>query len=494
MRLRHLAAAALCVLLLAGCTQRAAVPTPAPSPVPAATPTPTPTPPTDEAVFAELMAEVNAKNAALSAPDGALLEQYRYDYDGCMPLVDWEEWKRGAPEEPPEVLPVQDARDEVDFLFRLLRTDYGLYTWFGGDGAFGPAQDRVLAALEGRAEIPTEEYEALLADSLDFICDNHFILGSHRLGRMQILYSAERLEFTRQDGAFYQGERRLLSVDGGDPAHAVKRAVGDDGELTWKLYLTAPAAGRLTVRLEYEDGSEDLELLPAQDLEYSLGGGRSIFRYGIQQGIPVIQMNAMLFPPGKTGPDGLQQDETDRTGFLASAIKIQDYPAAMVNLTQNGGGNGDLPGEWFEALTGETVAPHYCTLRSDYQQTPGSGAFYRTEIPEPGFVRREGGPLLLVLTGRGTGSAAEIFTDLTRGVENTLIVGSNTGGVLTGNMAYTYRLPRSGLSMSWGSALYLWPEGYFAEGVGLEPDVYLTGPGSAGRLAQFLERYIISNP
>ena len=27
MRLRHLAAAALCVLLLAGCTQRAAVPT-----------------------------------------------------------------------------------------------------------------------------------------------------------------------------------------------------------------------------------------------------------------------------------------------------------------------------------------------------------------------------------------------------------------------------------------------------------------------------------
>lgn len=492
MKLRRIVAAGLCLLLLAGCTVRGEAPTPAPTPVPTSTPAPTPAPPTDGAVFAELLAEVNAKNAALAAPDGALLEQYRYDFGGGMPLLDWQEW-RSAPEEPPAVLPVQDARDEVDFLFRLLRTYYGLYTWFGGDGAFGAAQEQVLAALEDREEIPTEEYEALLTESLDFICDNHFILGSHSLGGRQTLYCGEDLEFTRRDGAFYQGDRRLLSVDGGDPAHAVKRAIGAEGELTWKLYLMAPDADSLTVRLEFEDGTEAAELLPAQDLEYSLGGGSLTYRYGIQQGIPVVQMNAMTFGPEDDVGESLKGDGADKADFLSSAVAIRDYPAAMVNLTQNGGGNGDLPGEWFEALTGETVAPHYCTLRSDYQQTPGNGAFYQTEIPEAGFVRRETGPLLLVLTGRGTGSAAEDFTDLTRGVDNTLIVGSNTGGVLTGNMAYTYHLPRSGLRMSWGNALYLWPEDYFAEGVGLEPDVYLTGPGSGGRLAQFLERYVIPN-
>ena len=454
-------------------------------------------PPTDEAVFAELMAEVNAKNAALSAPDGALLEQYRYDYGNRMPLLTREELEAMPAYEAwsgwPERLTAREARTEADFLFRLLRTYYGLYTWFGGDGTFGQAQIEVLDALEGRDDISVSAYEDLLAQSLDFICDNHFTLGSHVLGGRQSLFCGESLEFTRRDGAFYQGERRLLSVDGGDPTHAVKRAIGDDGELTWKLYLTAPAAGRLTVRLEYEGGTEDAELLPAQDLEYSMEMSGRTYGHVMERGIPVFQIDSMPFRPGAEVEDRLKSDGVDRDAFLAGTEGLWDAPAAVVNLTRNSGGDGNLPGEWFREKTGQWVPPHCATLRKDDDRTPADGQFYSEELPGPGLARRQGGPVLVVLTTRQTGSAAEDFTDLAHGLENTLVVGSNTYGCLTGNRAYLKRLPWSGLTLSCGNALYLWPEGYFAEGVGLEPDVYLTGRDSVSRLNQFLERYVIAN-
>ena len=115
---------------------------------------------------------------------------------------------------------------------------------------------------------------------------------------------------------------------------------------------------------------------------------------------------------------------------------------------------------------------------------------YRVRRPEAQYLEREEGPFLVVLTSRGTASAAEAFTDLTRNVGRSLIIGSNTGGCLTGSQTYRGYLPWSGTELAWGLDLFVWPEGYFAEGVGLEPDVYLTGPDQEARLEQFLQRYL----
>ena len=41
-----------------------------------------------------------------------------------------------------------------------------------------------------------------------------------------------------------------------------------------------------------------------------------------------------------------------------------------------------------------------------------------------------------------------------------------------------------------GRALFVGRGGNLAEGVGLEPDVYLTGPDQEARLEQFLHRYL----
>ena len=285
----------------------------------------------------------------------------------------------------------------------------------------------------------------------------------------------------------------MVAIQGEDPANYLKRAIGPEGELTWKLYRTDVASGRSSAVVTYADGEETLILDPAgMD---PLDQGKETFRRSTLAGAELLQMTSMPFVPGDAGPEW-GYDGATVEAFLAAAEEARTADGVLVvDLTSNPGGNGNLPGEWFRAFTGETPEPNYATLCLDpYDWTCREGEVkegeYRVRRPEAQYLEREEGPFLVVLTSRGTASAAEAFTDLTRNVGRSLIIGSNTGGCLTGSQTYRGYLPWSGTELAWGLDLFVWPEGYFAEGVGLEPDVYLTGPDQEARLEQFLHRYL----
>ena len=262
----------------------------------------------------------------------------------------------------------------------------------------------------------------------------------------------------------------MVSVQGEAPDNYLKRAIGPEGELTWKLYRTDVASGRSSAVVTYADGEETLILDPAGT--QPLDQGKETFSRSTLAGAELLQMTRMPFEPGDAGPEG-GYDGAAVEAFLAAAEEGRTSDGVLVvDLTSNPGGNGNLPGEWFRAFTGETPEPNYATLCLDpYDWTCREG-----EVKEEGY--------------RGTASAAEAFTDLTRNVGRSLVIGSNTGGCLTGSQTYRGYLPWSGTELAWGLDLFVWPEGYFAEGVGLEPDVYLTGPDQEARLEQFLQRYL----
>ena len=491
MKVRTIAAGALALaLLLTACGPAAG---PALSTTPTSPPEATPVP--DEAVFAELMAEVETRNGGIDAPAEGL-DRFKYDFEGGGPLLTGEEWGMQGPEEAPDTLSAADAKAEVDYLFRLLRTHYGLYTWFGGDETFGAAEGRVLSALEGREEIPVWEYRNLLLAGLDFLDDGHFNLDGRSMGTRQFLYCDENRLFDRRDGAFYLEGRRLEAVDGEDPAAYVKRAIGPVGELTWKLYATGQGEYVHTVALTFGDGAEFAGLPRVRDTEYTLGTGDGPLLLAEQDGALVIQMDKMTFGPGDDVVETMMGDGSPEADFVAAAEAAQDYPVAVVNLTRNHGGNGDLPLRWFRAFTGVEPQRNYATLglnRFDWNLRTGEAqeGAYRVHRPSPQYLEREDGPFLIVLTSGSTASAAESFTDLAHNLGRALVIGSNTGGCLTGSQTwFGRRLPWSGLTLAWGADLYYWPPDYFQEGVGLEPDVYLTGGDQDLRLAQFLARYL----
>jgi len=103
-------------------------------------------------------------------------------------------------------------------------------------------------------------------------------------------------------------------------------------------------------------------------------------------------------------------------------------------------------------------------------------------LTERHIVERE--QVLILLVDRHTGSAGDAFADLAFNVENTLVIGQNTAGVLISDMAYPLlRMPNSGIPFSLGRSIHLHPQGHFAEGVGFQPDVWVTGDALEAAIA-----------
>ncbi|WP_044986393.1 S41 family peptidase [Sorangium cellulosum] len=109
-----------------------------------------------------------------------------------------------------------------------------------------------------------------------------------------------------------------------------------------------------------------------------------------------------------------------------------------------------------------------------------SGAAPRVELTTRGaLVRgRAAGPLegrAVFLVDRGCASACEMLLALARQIPGVLVVGQNTrGGMSVGEIAL-FRLPRSGVTLSFGTRAYRDPLGDFVELRGFEPDVRLDG-------------------
>ncbi|MCL2415668.1 MAG: S41 family peptidase, partial [Defluviitaleaceae bacterium] len=92
--------------------------------------------------------------------------------------------------------------------------------------------------------------------------------------------------------------------------------------------------------------------------------------------------------------------------------------------------------------------------------------------------------LIIMLTDRLAGSAGESFVDLMFSMENTLVMGQNTGGVLNTDGRYSnLSLPNSGILFGLGRAVILHPEGHLIEGVGIAPDIWVRGDALQAALA-----------
>lgn len=477
----------------------------------------------DAREFSALLTETNAAHAQIDAPR-ADLATYRYDFGNGKPLFTVEDGARLRSFDQDNLdlhdpLPADEARAEVGWIMRLLRTQYGLYQWSGGDEAFGKAEAALLAALPQTGSIDLREYKALLIEHLSFIRDTHFSVDGHNMQPDLTLFSDESRAYYRKDGAFYTDAActdAVRTLGGQAPESYLKRAIGQNGELTWYAYTLAPHAETLPLKVETACGSYTATLRPAVSLD-SRERPETNYEYHVTGGVPFIELNRTVFGEGDQSGWSNQNDEADKQAFLASAEAVKEYPAAVIDLSFNPGGNGDLPPAWFHTLTGVDAQPNYCTLRIRHGETwlrTAYGAQTAEEIagtlasqdayfsetgltidgnyyvgaPEPQFLEHPE-QVLFVLTSRGTASAAEGFTDILHNLQNVVTIGANTGGVLTNGANYGIALPYSGLFFQFGECLFYWNPSYFSEGAGMAPDVYLTGDNLDERLNLFLARY-----
>lgn len=275
-------------------------------------------------------------------------------------------------------------------------------------------------------------------------------------------------------------------------------------------YIQVPEDERIeTIVVRYQGGGEEEIPLEEETANSKTGKRKEILCTYEQDGIYTVQMNRMVRGSSADGPYQ-EGDDVIRERFLETAKNLQEASVGVFDLRYNGGGNGLLADEWFRIYTGEPLQPNYSslTLRLRMGEDENSldvleqdaryrergwdvdGSYY-VKYPTPQFVDKKGS-FLIVRTSDLTCSAAEVFTDMSRNLKNTLRIGTPTGGCITGDQSYFgVEMPWSKLSFTLGTKLYYWDEDYFSEGWGFVPDLYLTGSYVESRLDLFIERYLL---
>lgn len=446
------------------------------------------------------------------------------------------------PPPPSGLINREDAAYDTGFFFDILRYGYTGYQYFGGDEVFLPIKDSVTERLSRMADpLPVSDYLNLLAGSLqDIIADNHFALHDVRFSAArQVPYTNEVFIVRKTESGFYTelyGETyRILktTLQDGTPVESFMPSLTKEGEFAWVFghlaeYDAHSRVRNIVAHLENaqtgESSSMDV-LLMRINVPWHFDPRPPELRPLLEtqeiNGITVLENRSV---------QGNWQETSDMfesfTEFYESGRAMRDKPVLILDLRWHNGGQTQLVHEWITGYAGrqpniefalmpfslgsfteEELSEAYLPSVSDdsgliIEHLPAWHARYdkwhenperRTqwllpEYPDGKILPNEN--LIIVLTDWSVSSAGEVFVAHLRQLENVLIVGTNTAGILVTGGAVRTSLPHSGLlvQLSIGN-LNIRPDLSEFEGIGFMPDLWVPPRDSLERVLAFIEKY-----
>lgn len=392
------------------------------------------------------------------------------------------------------------ALEDMELLFTAMRNAYGGYVYFGGDDVFMPIKEAVMSDIEDiEGYVTIRDLERILASHISpVIHDRHFQIGDSRFGENIAIYQipAHTPHYDKTENGFRNRSSGLYlkSVEGHEINDIMRLNVDRDGQLFYAPIIQLPWVPNFELQFTYEDDT----IQTHRFVEVNATGRQTqLPTLRVVDGIPVVTVMQMGF-------DGHQNawNIEHALPFLSFAEELRGEPVVIVDIRNNGGGNGWLAQRWLYSLLGETVFGNHVSLVAEaperrsinphpfnpnnvFQNPPGTwemfwdashfgDGYIIRDIQEREIVYSE--PLLILLTDRFTGSAGDGFADLFMSMSNTLVIGEPTAGVLAFDRTYpSLFLPNSGLLFGFGRTKMVWPEGLFAESYGLHPDIWVLG-------------------
>ena len=463
------------------------------------------------ASLAELLKITNHRRETIvkPEPDTGLVadwnvEEREPDFDPSAIMMDF---KPSFSES--DIYTYEQAQADLDYLFYFYELGYGPFFYFGGKEAFDNARQAISADLELMDEITAPAFEASLIKHLSFVEDAHFIINRNHSHSMLEGYLTEQAFHQDTDGfTVAENGKRVLAVnDQEDFAGNMVLSVTPEGDIAYRYCFMSDSVPEPPV-ITYDDGSEQTAaLFSSHEAAGEPEECDRIVSYSRIDEIPVINVTSMGFPHAN--------DDGEANRFLELAEELKDEPVLIIDLRRNGGGNGLLPQMWYEAYTGSYITPnHYNLFRMDMynafgveRNEPDPESFYyipadvndyytKPETINESWILENGEPrevidndrLLIILTSKGTASAADNFTDLAFNLENTLVIGSNTTGMFTSAAAIGVKMPESGMVGQMGFNLSVFDDRHFREGVGFMPDLWASGDALEAAVALAKER------
>ncbi len=410
------------------------------------------------------------------------------------------------------ILTTPRALEDVEYLFGLLKYGYGGYQLFGGDEGFAKAKQEIKSQVrEGSffSLITAGRLEEIIVENLSFVNDGHMVIGNHIFHQHHQLHMNRDLLFSREGEEFFlkkEGEEFLVKkIADKDPSNYLEPSLDQGGEIVFRpvQLIKETTTVELEMVLENPEGEELKKEISLSPVERERQSDEEISSTLVKD-IPVYRL----------GTFNLYGEDEDYHRVFSLAEEAWRKSVSIIDIRSNIGGKIGPAQNWIAGYTGKTVDfGIYCVLWTETARrllslrergeriynywasvaekypTPARGwavqPFYKPE-----FIENE--RLLVVLVDSFTISSAERFVGMLRQIENTVIIGTNTGGINLTGIGQPLELPNSGIRTFLSNNIFLPLDLELREGKGFRPDFWVPGCYALEKAVSFIYEHFPS--
>lgn len=431
---------------------------------------------------AELLDEINTEHQRWEAAPAADPTPYLRHYDDPADAQKYFDYVTDTYSEydAEKELTVEEAKEDVNYLFDALYYDYALYDYFGGHAVFDQAKADTLQEVQSRDSLTCEDLRKILVSHLTFIKDGHFNINQDYPSEKDIPFFFRQVMFVKTNSGYQNANGKVVASVDDHPNldELFKRSISEQGYLVYYPVLLKPATFDgtewekhtcdETLTVHYTDGSTDTLTADAWSQYYKELPKDQNTDLRQTDGIPVFQFNSF---------EGSFLQEVN-----AAAAQMSDAAISMLDLRSNVGGYEEVAHQWFNRYSHQRVfgtGVRYSVLPASLVASPST-----SKTP-----RASNGNILILLSGKCSASCAEITLDFSYNLDNSLIIGENTNGSMISNSGHI-ELPNSKCSVDMTfSTVYLTPDGsdYFEELRGFFPDIWVPAKEAETLAAKLME-------
>lgn len=491
-----------------------------------------------------VLEEVNKKNAA-DIDKYENVDTSQYDMNVQEEPYTVEEAKElGTPKACMNV-DKEQAKSDVDTLFRVIKSSYGGYKFFGGDEKFDAAKEKIIADIDnGMDDIDPSTFAAYIARELSFFNDSHFVIQGLSVGHeAYCYYESSAMKFYKSGEEYYTYIDSKKWYISDDIKNYMKLTIAEDGELVYGMFTvcTDGDAKALPETVTLNDGENENRKTKTIDIFWARSqigrNDNNEYKYEEKNDVPIQTLK------------GMQYATKGANGFIDDAKKMSASKNSMVDLRANAGGLTTNDLFWFYNYTGSiididrkcmTIASEFnsqlmaCSnkkllnfdvdlnnelivtlalkqynilknnselfdMSKEYLESQNikipdgqnkckwtNGFFDLFDKSKEPMVQNDN--TLFVLQGKEDYSAGEVFVFMSQRINNTLRVGTNTNGCIATGPITMFYLPESGLSVQYSVGIITGNDIEF-DTYGIEPDVYIGGQDAREAVLKCIDYY-----
>lgn len=391
----------------------------------------------------------------------------------------------------------EQALSDIDLLFRVFKSFYGPYYYFGGDETFSLAEEKIIKELSSFPEnFSVYDFSDLISENLYFIKDRHMNIGRFFLCDYNAVstddFYVKDLYFYEDDIGIYtkiHGRKWYLDSIGTDKntENYLRTTVDEKGQLCYMLCISVPKNDkRLSIDRIILTRGEKSEAFDIKWISFSRREENDISEIITEKNnIPLLTVRFADYDEEsqgeriqKLGKDMLAQDvfiydAFSGCGFQALFDEYITYKPSDLDMYKLSD-TADFLGRWNMPWDSANVGEY----------------FSRITYPKWG----ENDTLIFAVQDKGNFSAAEDSIADMRSIENIIFIGGSTGGTAgpSGGTNQHMVLPETGLFIHFGASLMI-SSGYNEKTFAFDPDIWYEPTESAEAAYRICEFYGIEN-